>query len=154
MFRSKSRSRLLRLRVAIKAENSQMAREYLEKVVLQLKRWMFCENLDNVVSTEENAQHHLCPKGKDSWFADLAHPTLLEKCTHGLTQNLNKCLNGIIWDRCPKTTYLEQEPVALATYLAVLKFNDGDISYIKILPDLDIVPGFFASIESQGDRAD
>jgi hypothetical protein len=52
---------------------------------------------------------------------------------------LNECLNGIIWDRCPKTTYVEQETVALATYLAVLKFNDGDISYLKILDDLDII---------------
>ncbi len=49
-------------------------------------------------------------------------------------------LNRIIWNRCPKTTYVEQETVALATYLAVLKFNDGDISYLKILEDLDITP--------------
>ncbi|CAB4012148.1 Hypothetical predicted protein [Paramuricea clavata] len=76
-------------------------------------------------------------------FDDLADPALLKKCTHGLTQNPNECLNGIIWDRCPKTTYVEQETVALATYLAVLKFNDGDISYLKILEDLDITPGFF-----------
>ena len=142
------------------------------------------ENLDNVdemakavkasllhvASTEENPQHHLCPKGKDSWcgyqrdsktykhkkgipkpivelvepiFADLADPALLKKCTHGLTQNPNECLNGLIWDRCPKSTYVEQETVALATYLAVLKFNDGDISYLKILKDLDVTPEFF-----------
>jgi hypothetical protein len=42
----------------------------------------------------------------------------------------NECLNGMIWERCPKTTYEEQETVALATYLAVLKFNDGDIFYL------------------------
>ncbi|CAB3978709.1 Hypothetical predicted protein [Paramuricea clavata] len=127
-------------------------------------------SLFHVASTEENPQHHLCPKGEDSWcgyqrdsktykhkngipkpivelvepiFDDLADPALLKKCTHGLTQNPNECLNGIIWDRCPKTTYVEQETVALATYLAVLKFNDGDISYLKILEDLDITPGFF-----------
>jgi predicted DNA-binding WGR domain protein len=53
-------------------------------------------------------------------------------------------LNGLIWDRCPKTTYVEQETVALATYLAVLKFNDGDISLIKLFHDLDIKPGVFS----------
>jgi hypothetical protein len=153
------------------------------------------ENLDNVeemakaakasllhvASTKENPQHHLCPKGKNSWcgyqrdsktykhkngipkpivelvepiFADLTDPALLKKCTHGLTQNPNECLNGIIWDRCPKTTYVEQETVALATYLAVLKFNDGDISYLKILEDLDITPGFFTCKGAQDcDRA-
>ena len=76
-------------------------------------------------------------------FQDLSKPELLNKCTHGLTQNANECLNGQIWDRCPKTTYVEQETVALATNLAVLKFNDGDISFLKIFEDLDISPGLF-----------
>ncbi len=127
-------------------------------------------SLFHVASTDTKPQHHLCPKGKDSWcgyqrdsksykhkngipdpivklvepiFNDLAKPALLNKCTHGLTQNVNECLNGLIWDRCPKTTYVEQETVALATYLAVLKFNDGDISFLKLFEDLDIKPGFF-----------
>ena len=76
-------------------------------------------------------------------FENLSNSDLLQKCTHGLTQNLNECLNGLIWDRCPKTTYVEQSTVALATYLAVLKFNDGDISFFKIFEDLDIKPGVF-----------
>lgn len=76
-------------------------------------------------------------------FEDLSNSDLLQKCTHGLTQNPNECLNGLIWDRCPKTTYVEQSTVALATYLAVLKFNDGDISFLKIFEDLDIKPGVF-----------
>jgi hypothetical protein len=60
----------------------------------------------------------------------------------------------MIWERCPKTTYEEQETVALATYLAVLKFNDGDIFYLKILEDLDITPGFFTRKGAQDcDRA-
>lgn len=126
--------------------------------------------LYHVASTESDPQHHLCPDGDDSWcgykrdeetyehkkgipkciveviepvFDDLSKAELLQKCTHGLTQNVNECLNGLIWDRCPKTTYVEQETVALATYLAVLKFNDGDISYLKIFEDLDIKPGMF-----------
>ena len=76
-------------------------------------------------------------------FQDLSKPELLYKCTHGLTQNVNECLNGLIWDRCPKSTYVEQECVALATFLAVLMFNDGDISFIKIFNELDITPGLF-----------
>jgi hypothetical protein len=128
--------------------------------------------LFHVASTNEKPQHHLCPTGDDSWcgyqrdketykhrngipdcivkliepiFVDLSNPSLLQKCTHGLTQNVNECLNGLIWERCPKTTYVEQETVALATYLAVLKFNDGDIYLLKTLTELDIVPGIFTS---------
>jgi hypothetical protein len=82
-------------------------------------------------------------------FVDLSKPELLRKCTHGLTQNVNECLNGLIWNRCPKTIYVEQETVALATYLAVLKFNDGDISFLKIFQDLDITPGVFTGKGTQ-----
>ena len=60
-----------------------------------------------------------------------------------MTQNVNECLNGLIWDRCPKSVYVEQETVALTTYLAILKFNHGDISFLKLLSDLDITPGIF-----------
>ena len=126
----------------------------------------------HVASTDSNPQHHLCPDGDDSWCGykrdkksykhkncipkciveiiepvsdDLSNPDLLQKCTHSMTQNVNECLDGLIWDRCPKTTYVEQETVSLATYLAVLKFNDGDISYLKISQDLNIKPGMFTS---------
>ena len=71
-------------------------------------------------------------------YDDLSKTDLLSKCTYGMTQNVNECLNGLIWDRCPKATYVEQETVALANYLAVLKFNDGDISTLKILSNFDI----------------
>ncbi|CAB3993918.1 Hypothetical predicted protein [Paramuricea clavata] len=131
-------------------------------------------SLYHVASTDLNPQHHLCPNGKDSWcgykrdeesykhkngipecivkkikpiFDELSQPQLLQKCTHGMTQNVNECLNGLIWDRCPKTTYVEHETVALSTYLAVVKFNDGDISFLKIFEDLDIKPGSFTAQE-------
>jgi hypothetical protein len=48
---------------------------------------------------------------------------------------------GIDVQRPP--TYVEQSTVAPASYLAVLKFNDGDISFLKIFEDLDIKPGVF-----------
>ena len=129
-------------------------------------------SLYHVASTAENPQHHLCPAGEDSWcgynrdkkgykhkngipssivelikpiYKDLSNPVLLSKCTHGLTQNVNECLNGLIWERYPKTIYVEQETVALATYLAILKFNDGDISLLRLFSDLDIIPGVFTA---------
>ncbi|CAB4021712.1 Hypothetical predicted protein [Paramuricea clavata] len=86
--------------------------------------------------------HHLCPDGDDSWCEykrekesnkhkngipqcivheieqvcdDLSNSDLLQKYTHRLTQNVNKCLSGLIWDRCSKTAYVEQSTVAQST---------------------------------------
>jgi hypothetical protein len=133
-------------------------------------------SLYHVASTDKNPQHHLCPEGEDSWcgyqkdkegykhkngipdcivdlikpiYKDLSKPELLNKCTHGLTQNVNECLNNLIWNRCPKSIYVEQETVALATYLAILRFNDGDISFVKLFQDLDITPGKFTTKASE-----
>ena len=39
--------------------------------------------------------------------------------------------------------------MALATYLAILKFNDGDISFLKLFHDLDITPGMFTTKASE-----
>ena len=73
--------------------------------------------LYHVASTESDSQHCLCLDGVDSWrgynreesykhkngipkcivkliepvFNDLSKPELLQKCTHGLTQNVNEC---------------------------------------------------------------
>jgi hypothetical protein len=133
-------------------------------------------SLYHVASTDKNPQHHLCPEGEDSWcgyqkdkegykhkngipdcivdlikpiYKDLSKPELLSKCMHGLTQNVNECLNNLIWNRCPKSIYVEQETVALATYLAILRFNDGDISFVKLFQDLDITPGKFTTKASE-----
>ncbi|XP_046844662.1 LOW QUALITY PROTEIN: uncharacterized protein LOC124438534 [Xenia sp. Carnegie-2017] len=138
----------------------------VEKMARDIKASLY-----HVASTDANPQHQLCPDGENSWcqykvspetykhknglakciveliepvFDSLCDQRLLEKCMHGLTQNVNECLNGLIWERCPKSTYAEKETVALATYLAVLKFNDGDIFFIKIFEDLNITPGKFS----------
>ena len=75
---------------------------------------------------------------------DLSNPDLLNKFTQGLIQNVNECLNGRIWERCLKSVYVEQQTVALTTYLAILKFNYGDVSFLKLLSDLDITLGIIA----------
>ena len=139
--------------------------DHVDKMATAIKTTLF-----HVASTESNPQHDLCPDGDNSWcgykrekefyqhkngisqctvdeiglvFQDLSTSDLLQKYTRGLTQNVNECLNGLIWDRCLKTIYVDQSTVGLATYLAVLKFSDGDISFLKIFEDLDIKPGVF-----------
>ena len=36
-------------------------------------------------------------------FVHLSNDSLLEKCLHHKTQNVNESLNGLIWNRCPKS---------------------------------------------------
>ena len=57
-------------------------------------------------------------------FKDLAKHDLLEKCLHGKTQNVNQSLNGLIWQRCPKTIFSGRKIVEIAAS-AVIHFNDG-----------------------------
>ena len=112
-------------------------RENLDDATKMAKTIEAC--LFHVASTDKDPQHHLCPDGPNSWcgykrdkdqykhkngipksiadlikpvFHDLSRTDLLTKCNHGLTQNVNECLNGLIWDRCPKSVHVEKETVA------------------------------------------
>lgn len=92
-------------------------------------------SLLHVAPTDQNPQHHLCPDGENSWCGykrdneKYKHKNGIPNCIVDFIKpvfaDLSKTeLNGLIWDRCPKSTYVELETVALATYLAILKFND------------------------------
>lgn len=106
-------------------------------------------------STDQKPRHDFCPKGDKSWCGwqrsqvtgepfshkhnlssaifDQVHPIyvrlssrpLLERCKRGATQNANECLNGLIWQMCPKVSFCTSKTVDTATYLAVIIFNDG-----------------------------
>jgi hypothetical protein len=52
---------------------------------------------------------------------------------------------------CPKTTNCCHKVVKIATYDAVATFNDGIISKLKILENLDVQAGKYA-VETLGKR--
>lgn len=56
-------------------------------------------------------------------FDRLRDDTLLSKCLHGKTQNVNESLNGIIWTRCPKRVYVTKKTLEICVSSAVLEFN-------------------------------
>lgn len=115
------------------------------------------------LSTDEKPNHHMCPKGVDSWckferakvtkesythknslpeavmneikpiFQDLSKEELLEKCLHGQTQNVNECFNGVVWSRLPKTVFIGLETFKLGVYDSVITFNEGNLGRIKVL---------------------
>ncbi|GFU70987.1 uncharacterized protein TNCV_3350101 [Trichonephila clavipes] len=123
------------------------------------------------LSTEDNPQHALCPLGEDSWcgynrsivtgefyihkhslpesillkvkkvFRDLTEKDLLKKCLHGRTQNPNESFK-CIWERIPKTVFVGIETLKFGVMDAVICFNDGYVSRIKVFEALGIKPGY------------
>ncbi|GFV12621.1 uncharacterized protein TNCV_4425741 [Trichonephila clavipes] len=84
------------------------------------------------LSTEDNPQHALCPLEKD----------LLKKCLHGRTQNPNESFNKCIWERIPKTVFVGIETLKFGVMDAVIRFNDGYVSGIKVFEALGIKSGY------------
>lgn len=105
-------------------------------------------------------RHKFCPRDVDTWcrywkdsttykphssipiwikdllvptFRSLQDDSLLSKCLHGKTQNSNEALNGIIWSRVPKTTFVSRETIEMGTYSAVIHFNDGFKGILQVL---------------------
>lgn len=123
------------------------------------------------VSTDEEPQHALCPKGKDSWckfnravatgelythkhslpyyvgeaikptFRNLADPELLSKCLHGKTQNPNESFNSVVWCRVPKNVYVGYDTLLMGVLDAILTFNEGNSGRVKVLQCLGLDPG-------------
>nr|XP_047137510.1 uncharacterized protein LOC124814012 [Hydra vulgaris] len=65
------------------------------------------------------------------------------KCLHGQTQNVNECLNGIIWARCPKSTYCSRKVLTIGVCSAIISFNDGINGIGNVFDCLDIPRGSF-----------
>ena len=74
-------------------------------------------------------------------YRDLANPELLNKCTHGLTQNANESFNNVIWRRCPKTIYVERETLVHSVSSAVVEFNEGQKGLLDVFRKLGFAPG-------------
>lgn len=81
-------------------------------------------------------------------FRDLSKDDLLQKCLHGKTQNANESLNGLIWQRCPKTVFSGRKTVQIAAASAVLHFNTGPIGIINVMKRLGIEKGHFTNAGS------
>ena len=76
-------------------------------------------------------------------YNDLSSETLLSKCLHGETQNVNKSLN-LIWARCPKRVHVGYSTFKTADVSAVISFNDGAKGLLPVFDQLGIEPGYYA----------
>ncbi|KAI8794044.1 hypothetical protein BgiBS90_004420 [Biomphalaria glabrata] len=74
-------------------------------------------------------------------FEVLSSDELLKKCLHGQTQNANESFHHIIWDKCPKSTFVGKKRLEIAVFDAVLSYNEGEIGRLRIYDKLNISPG-------------
>lgn len=58
-------------------------------------------------------------------YQDLSSDELLERCLGAHTQNSNESLNSCIWSLAPKHLHSGKTIVEIATYLAIIIFNEG-----------------------------
>ena len=66
-------------------------------------------------------------------YQRLASDTLLDRCMSGKTQNANEALHGIIWSKCPKTSFSSRQTLEMGVCEAVCQYNTG---YRQTLSDL------------------
>ncbi|XP_076456280.1 uncharacterized protein LOC143290587 [Babylonia areolata] len=67
----------------------------------------------------------------------MSDETFLRKMTHGGTQNMNECLNSMIWGRCPKTSFMGMKRVEGGVARAVAVFNEGAFELVKVIRGSD-----------------
>ena len=86
-------------------------------------------------------------------YARLSSEDLLKKCLDGKTQNQNESLNGMIWNRLPKSVFVGADVLEFGAYDAVAHFNIGSKAARKIFNELGLVPGqFFQNGVGQADK--
>ena len=74
-------------------------------------------------------------------FLKLSETNLLKRCVFGTTQNPNKCLNSLVWVRCPKQRHHGVKLVRCAVASAVCHFRGGSSCQERVMERLMIPAG-------------
>ena len=86
-------------------------------------------------------------------YTRLSHKDLLGRCKRGLTQNANESLHSMVWQKCPKTSFVGIERVVSATCGAVAEFNAGVAARMRHLCDVTEVP-LGTHLQASAEKAD
>ncbi|KAK7089330.1 uncharacterized protein [Littorina saxatilis] len=78
-------------------------------------------------------------------FETLTQDSLLERCLHGGSQNTNESLHNMIWERCPKTTYVGRKRLCIAVADATIVYNEGELGRLDIFSELGMEPGVWTT---------
>lgn len=76
-------------------------------------------------------------------FEALSDTVLLQKCAHGGSQNTNESFHNLIWERCPKTSFVGRQRLEIAVFDAAIVYNEGELSRLDILKKLKLKPGIY-----------
>ena len=79
---------------------------------------------------------------------DLSADKLLSKCLHGKTPNCNEALNSMIWQKCPKISFV-REGLEMSVHSATIEFNDGPFAVHKILHHFGFLAGYYTARSSE-----
>ena len=71
-------------------------------------------------------------------FKVFASLSFCSTITLGKTQNSNESLHNMLWHNSPKSKHVGQKSLSASTALAVLSFNDGSLSYSRVLEELGL----------------
>ena len=77
------------------------------------------------------------------FYNDLGSKTLLSKCFHGETQNVNKSVSNLRWAQCPRRVYIGNSTFKTAVASAAISFNDGAKGLLPVFNQLGIEPGYY-----------
>ena len=76
---------------------------------------------------------------------DLGSDTLLERCLHGQTQNVNESFNGVIWKKVPKDVFVFKKTLEIGVASATISYNEGGTGLLKLFDKCGFTPGYFTT---------
>lgn len=66
-------------------------------------------------------------------YTRLSTESLLAKCVSGKTQNANESLHGVIWSKCPKTSFFSRTRLEIGVSEAICQYNTGCIKSVSVI---------------------
>ena len=59
-----------------------------------------------------------------------------------MSRNANESCHNLIWDRCPKTTFVGRDRLQIAVFDGTIAFNDGEIQRCEVFKKLRLKVGY------------
>ena len=82
-------------------------------------------------------------------FGYLSRDSLLQKCLHGGTQNVNESFHHLVWERCPKPTFVGRDRLEIAVSDATIVFYEGEVGRCTVSEKLGLPVGEISKLDYQ-----
>jgi hypothetical protein len=101
----------------------------------------WCPSKTGVGDADKNALPDCVTDAIKPVFENLTQDSLLQKCLHGGSQNINESFHNMIWQRCPKTIFVGRKRLEIAVDDATIVYNDGECGRFPIFMKLGMAVG-------------